>query len=335
MDDPLLDQGARVGAWRLQRILGEGASGVVYEASGDDGRRVAVKVLRRAVADDATQVARFARESQAIAALHHRGIVEVIATGTLGDGRPYLVMPRLEGESLRTRLDVRGRLPPAEAWNLARQVAEALELAHAAGVVHRDLKPDNVFVTTEGVAKLLDFGVAKVLRADADLARLTATGTPLGTPAYMAPEQWWAEAPTASVDQYALGVTLYEMLAGRRPFDGQSLAALVQAHVSSPAPPVGADVSEAVEALVARMLAKAPAQRFATVRALIDAGDLAFEHARSPTATPPPDATRPDDTLPPIARVWERYVAMHAALLVGGALVLYCWNTFLWLSSPV
>src|SRR5262245_41882917 len=225
-----------VGAYRIDRLLGVGGVGAVYAAEEPTiKKRVAIKVLQRAFVDDAAMAERFRREACAANEIRHPGIVDVFAIGALPDGRPYLVMSLLEGRSLRDEIKARGSLPPDEAWRIAREVAEALTAAHAAGIVHRDLKPDNVFLerVKDGVlrARVLDFGIAKVLPPPegAEPMKLTGTGVPLGTPAYMAPEQWWCQGITARTDQYAFGAMLFAMMAGRPPFDSNQFVELVQA----------------------------------------------------------------------------------------------------------
>src|SRR6185437_13245921 len=309
--DEKLGPGTMVGGYRIERPLGQGGVGAVY--AGEEPtikKRVAIKVLRRALADDEGMAARFEREARAVNEVRHPGIIDVFAIGRLDDGRPYLVMSLLEGASLRAEIEERGRLPPAEAWRVARETADALAAAHAAGVVHRDLKPDNVFLERGGPppgaaangsgvevrpprVRVLDFGIAKLDLVDpgVDPMKLTATGVPLGTPAYMAPEQWWGAGITARTDQYALGAMLFEMLSGRPPFAGQAYAELVQSHVHEPPPALaslGVAVPEAVEALVARLLAKAPEDRFPSMRAVIEEGDRAFASVPVPVPVPDP-----------------------------------------------
>jgi serine/threonine-protein kinase len=359
--DEKLGPGTMVGGYRIERRLGQGGVGTVYAALEPTIRkRVAIKVLRRALADDDGMALRFEREARAVNEIRHPGIVDVFAIGRLDDGRPYLVMSLLEGSSLRDELGRCRRLPLPEAWRIAREVAEALAAAHAAGVVHRDLKPDNVFLERasgpEGEVRpprvrVLDFGIAKI-DADglgADPMKLTATGIPLGTPAYMAPEQWWGAGVSARTDQYALGAVLFEMLAGHPPFASQKYAELVHLHVHE-APPTlaasGVSVPAAFEAFVARLLAKAPDDRFEGMAALIDAGDLAARAVEpagtralppaptsrtappAPTALPPrldPPLSPPDGELgsldaegPGESAALRVYFSLHAAVLVLG-----------------
>ncbi|MFO0762373.1 MAG: serine/threonine-protein kinase [Byssovorax sp.] len=291
MDNDLAP-GTMVGAYRVEKLLGAGGVGAVYAAEEPTiKKRVAIKVLRRSVAGDSAAAARFEREARAANEVRHPGIVEVFALGTLPDGRPYLVMSLLEGRSLRDELTARGKLPPGEAWSIVHDVAEALAAAHDKGIIHRDLKPDNVFLErfagerpdAPAHVRLLDFGIAKLAAPEGEAPmRLTATGAPIGTPVYMAPEQWWGEGIDARTDQYALGAMLFELCAGRPPFDSKQFVELLQRHVHE-APPslaaTGIEVTEAVEDLVRRLLAKAGKDRFASMREVIEAGDRAFSLA--------------------------------------------------------
>lgn len=279
----------RAGPYVPGAELAEGGTATVYDAVGPGGP-VVLKVLRRALSDDPRWATRFERELDALTRLAHPAVLAVLDHGVTDDGRPYLVLPKLEGRTLRALLDARGALPEGAAWRLARPVAEALAAAHAAGVIHRDVKPDNVFLVREGERespRLIDFGMARDL---ADTTRVTATGAPVGTPSYMAPEQWWNHGVGPASDQYAFAVTLYEMLAGHTPFRAEGFAAQMQGHVSTDPPPLsasGVTASPEVERLVARALSKDPASRFDSMDALIVAGDAAFGHASVAPITSP------------------------------------------------
>ncbi len=304
--DAGLAAGTMVGDYRVESVLGEGGGGTVYAGVHPRiGKRVAIKVLRFAFAEDAAGVARFEREARAVNDIRHAGIVDVFAVGRLADGRPYLVMSRLEGRSLRAELQARQTLSWTEAWPLVRQVARALEAAHDAGVVHRDLKPDNVFLESARDAadsplktvKVLDFGLAKVDGESEGAAKLTRSGLVLGTPAYMAPEQWWNAEVDARTDQYALGIVLYEMLAGRTPFDAPRFVDLAQEHLHKAPPPFDASTASRLphgaEPFVRRMLEKNADARFASMAHVVAAGD-----GLAPCAT---GGDPPRATLPPVA----------------------------------
>src|SRR5438874_6709175 len=209
--------------YRVAELLGEGTEALVYRA--DDlrlDRPVAIKLLRPELRADPSFVARFEREARGAARLAHPHIVRIYDYGEIADGEAegtyFLVMEYVEGGDLRDRLQPGVPLAVPVALRLAREVAEALADAHAHAIVHRDVKPANVLLTEHGQAKVTDFGIAKML----DVPSLTASAALLGTPHYLAPEQASAGAITPASDVYALGVVLFEMLAGRRPFEGES-----------------------------------------------------------------------------------------------------------------
>jgi serine/threonine-protein kinase len=263
----------RLGQYTLRRKLGEGGMGEVWLAEhGLLKRPCAVKFIRPELAASPATAVRFAREVQAVTGLSHVNTVRVYDYGRADDGSFYLVMEYLDGPTLEELVRTTGPLPPGRVVYLLRQVCGALAEAHAAGLVHRDLKPGNVIVATLGgqpdVAKLLDFGLVQDLSADAD-ARLTRTGTVLGTPAYMSPEQASGEsAVDARGDVYSLGAVAFFALTGRPPFQGKSVGQVLAAHRSESAPPVTylrPDVPADLAAVIARCLAKDPADRFQSV----------------------------------------------------------------------
>ncbi|HZF67488.1 MAG TPA: protein kinase [Gemmatirosa sp.] len=272
--------------YELTREVGRGGMARVFLASDRrHEREVAIKVLLPELA--ATLGAeRFLREIRLVARLQHPHILPLFDSGEAA-GLLYFVMPFVAGESLRARLDRDGALAPAEATRLVRQLADALDYAHARGVIHRDLKPENVLLT-EGQALLADFGVARgPTRDTADGATLTEIGVTLGTPAYMSPEQAAGErALDARSDVYALGCLCYELLAGRPPFRGASAMALIGQHLASPPPPLeGArgPLPPDVAAAVARALAKDPDARFASAGAFATALEAGLAAARPPS----------------------------------------------------
>jgi eukaryotic-like serine/threonine-protein kinase len=247
------------GRYRVGALLAAGGMGEVWAAR--DlllDRPVAVKVLGGALAGDGRAAERLRREARAAGRLDHPNIARVLDLGEQ-DGRPYLVMELLEGESLAARIDRAGPMAPAEAARVVAAVADALQAAHAAGVVHRDVKPGNVFLTSAGEVKVLDFGIA----AAAGQTDLT-TGDLLGTAAYLAPERALGRPATPAADLYSLGVVLYELLAGRRPFQGGSDVELAMAQVNArPAPLalVAPATPPALAAACEHALAKDPAAR--------------------------------------------------------------------------
>src|SRR6185503_478458 len=278
------EPGTRVGPYEVLATLGDGGMGVVYRArDGRLGREVALKVLRDELRLDRDRLGRFAQEARSASALNHPNIVTVhdfdsVAVG--GNAVSYLGMELVDGESLGALVG-RGPLPLRRALAIATQIAEGLAAAHERGIVHRDLKLDNVMVTREGRVKILDFGLAKVFDDSpllGDAARPTATraGQIWGTPGYMAPEQINGEAVDYRADQFALGVILYELIAGRRPFGGgnpfEAMTAIVRDEpvpLATAAPQVPGQVAWVVE----RLLAKAPEERYHSTRDL--ARDLA------------------------------------------------------------
>jgi serine/threonine-protein kinase len=260
----------RLGQYTLTRKLGEGGMGEVWLAEHGLLRRpCAVKFVRPDLAASPAAAARFAREVQAVTGLSHVNTVRVYDYGRADDGSFYLVMEYLDGPTLEELVRAAGPLSPARVVNLVRQLCGALAEAHAAGLVHRDIKPGNVIVATLGgqpdVAKLLDFGLVQDLSAEVD-GRLTRTGTVLGTPAYMSPEQAAGEsAVDARGDVYALGAVAFFALAGRPPFEWRTVGRLLAAHRSELPPSLAdlrPDVPADVAAVVARCLAKNPADRF-------------------------------------------------------------------------
>jgi TolB-like protein len=252
----------RIGPYRINREIGRGGMGVVYLAERDDPdfpQRVALKVVRSATADGHSYIARFLTERRVLAWLEHPHIARLFDGGVTSDGLPYYTMAYCEGGSLAQRLSREGRLPETEALRIGRQLASALAAAHARGVVHRDVKPANVLFDADGSVRLSDFGVVKLLEDDS--AR---SDTLLGTVAYLAPEQIRGQAVDHQTDLWALGVTLYEMIAGCRPFDGPSYAAVMHAIVSTEPAPLRQRVPAmpaAAEALVMRLLHKEAAAR--------------------------------------------------------------------------
>lgn len=240
--------GARLGAFEVLGLLGEGGMGQVFRARDTRlGREVAVKVLSGGLAADPKALARFEAEARAVAALSHPGILALYDVGEEGGVR-FVVTELLEGETLRAALG-RGALSPRRVLEVAAQVTEALAAAHEKGIVHRDVKPENVFLTRDGRAKVLDFGLARARggigsssRSQvATVADLTEAGTLLGTVSYMSPEQARGAPVDFRTDQFSLGVVLYEALAGRRPFEGQSAADVLAAIVRDE--PVPLDVA--------------------------------------------------------------------------------------------
>ncbi len=273
--DPLLGQ--EVGDYRVLEKLSQGGMGILYRAQDRAGKLVAIKVLLPELADDPDVVHRMLSEAKASRAATHPNIVDVYAVGRLKDGRHYMAMEFLTGKPLSLVLRERTRLPPDEVADLLDQSTSALEAAHAAGVVHRDLKPGNIFCERRGGKlhyTLLDFGIAKRLQA----MNMTAPNAMLGTPGYMAPEQIRGEAITPKTDVYALGALAWELLAGKGPFEGGSFVNVMQRQLTEAPPLVRTLVPEVpdwLDALLQEMLAKEPARRptVAQVRARLPKGN--------------------------------------------------------------
>ncbi|MCA9582785.1 MAG: serine/threonine protein kinase, partial [Myxococcales bacterium] len=263
--------------YRIIRKLGEGGMGSVYEARHElIGKKVAVKTLNPAFAKDPGLVERFRREARAATAAGNAHIIDVTDLGTLPDGSPFLVMEYLEGTEFGDLLAREGALPVGRAVHILSQVCDALGAAHGKGIVHRDLKPENIYlIHLQGdpdFVKVLDFGISKMQEAKEGVKSLTQTGTALGTPHYMSPEQAQGLATTDHrADIYALGVILYYALSGTVPFDADSYAALVLKifqEVPKPLVELRSDIPPELDALVQRCLAKKPEDRFASVQEL-------------------------------------------------------------------
>jgi eukaryotic-like serine/threonine-protein kinase len=269
-----------IGQYRVTGLIGRGGMGAVYAAEHTLlGKPAAIKVLLPELSQKQDIVMRFFNEARAATAIRHPGIIEIYDFGWTPNGAAFIVMERLEGETLGQRSS-RVRLRWPAVLSIARQIAGALAATHAKGIVHRDLKPDNVFLVPDPEVpggeriKLLDFGIAKL--ADSSLSNMTSTGTLMGTPTYMAPEQCRGVAIDHRVDLYALGCVIYELCCGRPPFVGEGTGDVLAAHIHLPVPPMTAhnpEVPPTVERLVQHLLAKAPADRMPSAEELIRAID--------------------------------------------------------------
>jgi serine/threonine protein kinase len=290
--------GETLGSYRIVSEIGSGGMGVVYLAEHALlGRKVAVKLLRADMPDE--YVERFFTEAKAAATLHHPGLVDVFDFGHHADGRAFIVMEFLPGESLAQRLEREPRMPVPLACTIARAVANALHVAHEQGIIHRDLKPGNIFLIEDPEApagvrtKVLDFGIAKLVREREERSVRTQSGAVIGTPRYMSPEQCKnARTVDGRSDIYSLGCILYEMLLGVAPFDYDSWAELVGAHIYEVPPrPTEIDpkVPADVETLVQKMIEKSPAERFQSMHALAQSLEvLIATHTKDPTRLTPP-----------------------------------------------
>ncbi|MBL8612705.1 MAG: serine/threonine protein kinase [Myxococcales bacterium] len=302
-----LSPGATIaGRFRLERVIGAGGMGVVWSARDAAGAIFAIKLVREGGVDPRERE-RLLREARAAMRIGHPNMVRVLDVGESPDVGPFVVMELLEGESLRAMLTRRRTLTIAECASILGPVSLAIEAAHANNVVHRDLKPENVFLSRHGV-KVLDFGIAKRIHSSAgtEVHSLTQSGTIVGTPSYMSPEQVYGDELDGRSDVWSLGVVLYECLSGARPIEGESLGPLLCAITSDPIPPlahVRPDLPRAVTSLVDRMLARRREDRpsLAEVRAELAGATAAAETMREagtrpmalvrPAAAPPPPAT--------------------------------------------
>jgi len=262
------------GKYELVRLIGEGGMGAVYEATHKlIGRRLAVKFLHALYATNAEVITRFQREAQAAAQIGHENIIEVTDMGTASDGAPYLVMEYLEGSDVKGATEKDGKLSPKRVAHILVQALSALQAAHNVGIIHRDLKPENIFLTSKGVnpdyVKLLDFGISKFRTFDGEGVKgLTQTGTVLGTPHYMSPEQARGEQNlTPQSDIYAMGVIMYQMLTGQLPFDAANYNALLIKILTEDPTPVevlSPELPPALVEIVKKAMARDTADRYGT-----------------------------------------------------------------------
>lgn len=304
--------GRIVAHYRILEQIGGGGMGVVYKAEDQRlGRTVALKFLPLALSAEAEAKERFLEEARAASALDHPNICTIHEVGETEDGRLYLSMPCYDGETLRGRLD-RGPVPLGEALDIARQTALGLAKAHRQGIVHRDIKPANLMVTADGVVKILDFGVAKLVGA----AVAAGPGPLIGTPAYMSPEQARGESVDGRADLWSLGVILYEMLAGRRAVRGDSTQAILyNLHWEAPEPLAEQrpDLPVEVTGIVDRLLEKDPEKRYAT------AGEVLADLQR--LILPDRGRESGEEEGPPVRRRRWLAAGLLALLLAGIALV--------------
>src|SRR5579862_8202469 len=260
--------------YEVEELVGTGGMSSVYRAHDRLlDRKVALKVMHQQFVDDPEYVERFRREARSVASLSHPNVVTVIDRGEHA-GRQYIVFEYVDGENLKQMIQRRGPAPVAMALELAIQIAQALSFAHQQGLVHRDVKPQNVLLNGDGRAKVTDFGIARSLDVQHGM---TQTGTVLGTSDYIAPEQAQGQHVDEHSDVYSLGVVLYELLTSEVPFPGENFVAVAMRHINEPPPSVRdkrPDVPWRVDEAVRRAMAKDPADRFATMaefRAELDA----------------------------------------------------------------
>lgn len=282
--------GKAFGPYKVLEKIGEGGMAVVYRGVQESlDRSVAIKVLRTELSADQEFIARFRQEALAVAQLSHPNILHVYDAG-FAHGVYYIVMAYVDGGSLKD-LIAQGPVEPGFACSIAAPLAEALDHAHQRGLVHRDVKPSNILLTRDGRPLLTDFGIARLLDEG---QRLTRTGTSIGTPEYMAPEQAQGQQVDGRTDIYALGIVLYEMLAGWVPFSAQTPVATLYKHVNEPAPPlqqVNISVQDWLGAVVGKALAKRPVDRFQRAKEMAEA----LRQQREPAAVAAPPPSRDQD----------------------------------------
>jgi serine/threonine-protein kinase len=314
--------------YAIERELGRGGMGVVYLARDlRHDRPVALKILLPELAARSGSE-RFQREINFAARLQHPHILTVLDSGTAGErdagvGQLWFTMPFVEGESLRDRLRREGRLPLKDALRITTEAARALDYAHQHGVIHRDVKPENILLTRDGTTLVADFGIARAVGTDDGL---TGPRVPIGTPAYMSPEQTDDEEVDARADLYSLALVLYEMLAGEPPFVGRSVHAIVAKRLAEPTPSVRAvreTVPAGVDVAIQKAMAPEPANRFATVAEFAEALRAPDPHAASLASAVP---TPPAEPAPQRRRVSSATVTLVAGLLISlGAVSAWWW----------
>lgn len=320
-----LARGSSIGPYRVLFRLGSGGMGEVWRGRDDrDGSDVAIKVLSEESTRDPDRMKRFATEARAASALKHPNILAIHEIGESEHG-PYLVTEYVDGDTVRALLS-EGRLPLRRTVELALQAAEGIANAHAAGIAHRDVKPENLMVRRDGVVKILDFGLAKLFRpggvgdSGGDFAR-TATGMIVGTAGYLSPEQLRGEKADGRSDVFALGVVVYEMLTGSNPFQRTNPVDTFSAILRDDPPPLDAEPGSADEDLsrvVARALAKKPEERYESAGEL--AADLARVRARLPSEDP---ESEPPPTYGPGSRRWGGIVLTGAILALAAGAFLF------------
>lgn len=288
--------GTKVGRYVLVRLLGKGAMGSVFLGLHPVIKsRVAIKILNTSSEENPEVFRRFVREAQAVNEIGHPNIIKIMDLDTLEDGRPYILMEYMEGQTLRHRMTSKSGMSASEVREILCQVLDALEAAHQSGFVHRDLKPENIYVTNRGQVKLLDFGIAK-LTDDTSSATATQTGALLGTPLYLSPEQARGDSAqiTPQTDLYAFGIVLYEIYTGGLPFDASNVVNLIVAHLQQePVPPRRRNprITQTLETLILKCLRKNHADRpqsAALLRHELISVHDEFVIAGQPTKLPPP-----------------------------------------------
>jgi len=328
--DVELTPGTDVAGYVIERKIGEGGMGIVYAAQQPRiGKRVAVKVLGSAFCRDTEAIKRFEQEARFVNEIRHGNIIDVFQHGELPDGRNYLVMELLEGESLTDRIE-RGPIPAADTMMILDGVCDALQAAHQVGITHRDIKSDNIFLAMwrdQMRIKLLDFGLAKLAGNDPRQMLKTKTGIVVGTPGYMAPEIAKGKVADGRTDIYALGVLAFKMLTAKLPFEGEPLHQLKH-HLLTP-PPSASDfvpnLPPPLSQLVQRMMAKEPEQRptldeMRAMFAQFREGRLTIMPGTAPVRMPPSPTAGPPLAAAPPARPALHFVLLALGVVAAGAI---------------
>lgn len=336
-DAGTLTAGTLLGPYRVVRPLGRGGMGTVYLAEDTRlARLVTLKALHPAGASDEHRRLRLQREARAAAALSHPNVATVHALEEI-DGQLVLVSAYVPGRTARERLDGAGRLPVAEALDIARQAARGLDAAHRAGIVHRDLKPENILVGENGIVRILDFGIARDVSADEAGPPLTVAGMLVGTPGYMAPEQLEGGTGDARSDVFALGVVIYELVTGANPFQGRTPSSTSARILTiEPAPPSSLDrlVPPALDALVAACLVKDPSRRYASAADVAADLDALLDAMARDEPARVSGAPRPSNARRRKARaIWR----VHQAVIVGllAVIAVSGWWLAGWVGQPL
>jgi serine/threonine-protein kinase len=306
--------------YEVEELVGTGGMSSVFRAHDRLlDRKVALKVLHQQFTDDADYVERFRREARAVAALSHPNIVTVIDRGEHGN-RQFIVFEYIDGENLKALIQRRGPAPVTTAIELALQIARGLSFAHQQGLVHRDVKPQNVLLNGDGQAKVTDFGIARSLDVQHGM---TQTGTVLGTSDYIAPEQAQGQRVDEHTDVYSLGVVLYEMLTNEVPFPGENFVAVAMRHINEAPPPIRdkrPDVSPRLEAAVHCAMAKRPEDRFQTMADFCRELEANLAEAQGQTVVAPALPRKARAARRPGANPWPIVLALLTLIAIGAVI---------------
>jgi tRNA A-37 threonylcarbamoyl transferase component Bud32 len=306
--------------YEVEELVGTGGMSSVFRAHDRLlDRKVALKVLHQQYSEDEEYIERFRREARAVAALSHPNIVTVIDRGE-HDGRQFIVFEYIDGENLKALIQRRGPAPVTTALELAMQIARGLSFAHQQGLVHRDVKPQNILLNGDGQAKVTDFGIARSLDVQHGM---TQTGTVLGTSDYIAPEQAQGQRVDEHTDVYSLGVVLYEMLTNEVPFPGENFVAVAMRHINEEPPSIRdkrPDVSPRLEAAVQRAMAKRPEDRFQTMADFCHELEADLAEAQGATVVAPALPGRSRAPRRQGANPWPIVLALLTLIAIGGVI---------------